>query len=164
LPRVLDPSTPDHRILSTCLNLEAPVLVTKDASLRIKGAQLGVEVQDYRGDTVPVEELHTGIVHHDTDVDTIDQLFEVGKLAVDVEALTNEFVVLRAGRSRSALARVVEAGDQTVIERVSTHVRAFGVEPKNLPQTVALHHLLDPDIPAVSMMGTAGSGKTFLAL
>src|SRR5690606_39013512 len=73
LPRVLDPSTPDHRILSTCLNLEAPVLVTKDASLRIKGAQLGVEVQDYRGDTVPVEELHTGIVHHDTDVDTIDQ-------------------------------------------------------------------------------------------
>jgi PhoH-like ATPase len=45
-----------------------------------------------------------------------------------------------------------------------THVRAFGVEPKNVAQTVALHQLLDPDIPAVSLMGMAGTGKTFLAL
>ena len=43
LPEVLDPKTPDHRILATCLNLRdaghQSVLVTKDASLRIKGAQ-----------------------------------------------------------------------------------------------------------------------------
>ena len=35
LPSVLDPGTPDHRILSTCLNLQestGAVLVTKDAS------------------------------------------------------------------------------------------------------------------------------------
>lgn len=42
LPGVLDPSTPDHRILSTCLNIHDggrdAVLVTKDAALRIKGA------------------------------------------------------------------------------------------------------------------------------
>lgn len=57
LPKVLEPSTADHRILATCLNLVddgcTTVLVTKDASLRIKGAQLGVEVEDYRADTVP---------------------------------------------------------------------------------------------------------------
>lgn len=164
LPRVLDPTTSDHRILATCLNMDTPVLVTKDASLRIKGAQLGVEVQDYRGDTVEVDQLHSGVVEHPTDVDTIDRLFAEGKIAVDVDAVVNEFVVLRSGRSRSGLARVVETEPETVVERVPTHVRAFGIEPKNLAQTVALHHLLDPDIPAVSMMGTAGSGKTFLAL
>lgn len=164
LPKVLDPTTPDHRILATCFNLESPVLITKDASLRIKAAQLGVETQDYRADTAQVEELHSGVVEHQTDTATIDELFESGKIALDVDALVNEFVVLRAGRSRSGLARVIEAGDQVVVERVPTHVRAFGVEPKNLPQTVALHHLLDPDIGAVSMMGNAGSGKTFLAL
>jgi PhoH-like ATPase len=41
LPTVLDPLSPDHRILATCLNLHErtpAVLVTKDASLRIKGA------------------------------------------------------------------------------------------------------------------------------
>jgi PhoH-like ATPase len=169
LPRVLDPTTSDHRILATCLNLAEeggdPVLVTKDAALRIKGAQLGVEVQDYRADTVQVDELATGVVEVAVDGHTIDRLFEHGKLVLDgAEALTNEFVVLRAGGSRSAVARVVEAGPQVVVERVPGQPRAFGIEPKNLRQTVALHHLLDPGIPAVSMMGTAGSGKTFLAL
>ncbi len=164
LPKVLDPTTPDHRILATCFNMDSPVLVTKDASLRIKAAQLGVEVQDYRGDTVEVDALHSGVVEHDVDAATLDGLFEAGKISIEVDALVNEFVVLRAGRSRSGLARVVEAGEMSTLERVPTHVRAFGVEPKNLAQTVALHHLLDPDIPAVSMMGNAGTGKTFLAL
>src|SRR5690606_4751002 len=106
----------------------------------------------------------SGVSEHETDAETIDQLFDQGKLELDVPALVNEFVVLRAGKSRSGLARVVQTEPSTVVERVSTHVRAFGVEPKNLQQTVALHHLLDPDIAAVSMMGRAGSGKTFLAL
>ncbi|HUO45578.1 MAG TPA: PhoH family protein, partial [Acidimicrobiia bacterium] len=44
------------------------------------------------------------------------------------------------------------------------HLRVFGVEPQNLRQTVAMHLLMDPDIPAVSLMGMAGTGKTFLAL
>ena len=86
LPNVLDPHTPDHRILATCLNLheKSPaVLVTKDASLRIKGAQLGVPVQDYRGDTVPVEQVQSGLVEHPTDGETIDRLFEEGKIALD---------------------------------------------------------------------------------
>lgn len=168
LPAVLDPTTPDHRILATCLNLPDhlnPVLVTKDAALRIKGAQLGVPVQDYRADTVPVSQLHSGVVEHRTDGATIDRLFEEGKIELSgVEALVNQFVLLREGTSRSALARVIQSEPTLVIERVSTHVKAFGVEPKNLRQTVALHQLLDPDIPAVSMMGMAGTGKTFLAL
>ncbi len=168
LPAVLDPSTPDHRILATCLNIPQslqPVLVTKDAALRIKGAQLGVPVQDYRADTVPVEQLHSGVVEHRTDGATIDRLFEEGKIELSgAEALVNQFVLLREGASRSALARVIQSEPTVVIERVPTHVKAFGVEPKNLRQTVALHQLLDPDIPAVSMMGMAGTGKTFLAL
>lgn len=168
LPSVLDPTTSDHRILSTCLNLaEATyaVLVTKDASLRIKGAQLGVPVQDYRADTVEVDRLHTGMLEHRVSGETIDRLFDEGKLEIEgVTAPVNEFVVLKAGASRSALARVIEAEPRVIVERMPTHVRAFGVEPKNVRQTVALHQLLDPDIPAVSLMGMAGTGKTFLSL
>jgi PhoH-like ATPase len=168
LPAALDPQTPDHRILATCLNLleKTPaVLVTKDAALRIKGAQLGVAVQDYRADTVPVDQLHSGLVEHATDGDVIDRLFDQGKIEVPgVEAEVNQFLILKAGTSRSALARVIQSDPSVIVERVPTHVRAFGVEPKNVRQTVALHQLLDPDIPAVSVMGMAGTGKTFLAL
>jgi PhoH-like ATPase len=168
LPVALDPHTPDHRILATCLNLEetGPIaLVTKDAALRIKSAQLGVTVQDYRADTVPVEQLHSGLVEHRCDPETIDRLYDEGKIALDgVEAMVNQFVVLKSGTSKSALARVVQSEPVLIVERVATHVRAFGVDPKNVRQTVALHQLLDPDIPAVSVMGMAGTGKTFLSL
>ncbi|MDX1468924.1 MAG: PIN domain-containing protein, partial [Acidimicrobiia bacterium] len=168
LPVALDPSTPDHRILATCLNLEdgdEAVLVTKDAALRIKGAQLGVAVQDYRGDTVPVEQIHSGLLEQYTDDETIDRLYDAGKLEIgSTEAAVNEFLVLKSGASKSALARVIQTSPTTVVERMPTHVRAFGVEPKNVRQTVALHQLLDPDIPAVSLMGMAGTGKTFLSL
>ena len=167
-PAALDPHTSDHRILATCLNLDETdnaVLVTKDAALRIKGAQLGVAVQDYRADTVSVEQLHSGLVEYRTDGATIDRLFDEGKLEVEgLDASVNEFVIMRSGASRSALARVIQTEPNVVVERMPTHVRAFGVDPKNVRQTVALHQLLDPDIPAVSLMGMAGSGKTFLSL
>jgi PhoH-like ATPase len=168
LPTILDPTTSDHRILSTCLNLAEQtdsVLVTKDASLRIKGAQLGVPVQDYRADTVEVDHLHSGMLEHRVSAQTIDTLYDEGKLEIEgITAPVNEFVVLKSGSSKSALARVVQAEPIVIVERMPTRVRAFGVEPKNVRQTVAMHQLLDPDIPAVSLMGMAGTGKTFLSL
>lgn len=168
LPVALDPNTPDHRILATCLNLadsDPAVLVTKDAALRIKGAQLGVPVQDYRADTVSVEQVHSGLTELSVDRETIDRLFDEGKIELEaVEAEVNQFLVLKSGSSTSALARVIQSEPVVAVERVPAHVRAFGVEPKNVRQTVALHQLLDPDIPAVSLMGMAGTGKTFLAL
>ncbi|GIU91163.1 MAG: putative PhoH-like protein PhoH2 [Acidimicrobiia bacterium] len=169
LPPVFRPDTADHRILATCLSLAdggiRPILVTKDASLRIKGAQLGVDTEDYRADTVTRSEPVSGVVEVDTSDRVIDSLYEEGKIPLEgLRAAINDVVVLRSGPSRSALARVIETDPEPTVERLPNQVRAFGVEPKNLRQTVALHHLLDPTVTAVSLMGTAGSGKTFLAL
>src|SRR5690606_32224900 len=115
--------------------------------------------------TTSTHQVRQGVVEHQVDSDTIHRLFEERKITFEgVESVVNECVVRRSGISRSALARVLQTTPETVVERVPTHVRAFGVEPKNLAQTVALHQLLDPSIPAVSPMGMAGTGKTFLAL
>jgi PhoH-like ATPase len=169
LPGVLDPSTSDHRILATCLNLVDSglntVLVTKDASLRIKGAQLGVEVEDYRADTVPVDESYSGVAQIDVDAATIDQLYSTGKAVIgSQELLTNQYVILHAMGSQSAVGKVIDTIGGATIVRVSGSRQAFGVESKNVRQAFALDLLLDPDITAVSMMGVAGTGKTFLAL
>ena len=169
LPAVLDPTTSDHRILASCLNLaddgSAPVLVTKDTALRIKGAQLGLVVQDYRGDTVPVAELHDGVLEVGVESSVIDRLFETDKVTLPgVESVVNEFVVLRSGTSQSGLGRVVQSEPDCVITRVRGSQHSFGMEAKNLRQAFALDLLLDPDVPAVSLMGMAGAGKTFLAL
>jgi PhoH-like ATPase len=168
LPKILDSAKPDNRILATCLNLtdagDATVLVTKDTALRIKGAQLGVGVEDYRADTAQVSELYSGVVEVETDAATIDRLFLEGKIALpEVDALVNQFVVLRNGPSQSAMGRVIGT-DPVVIDRVTAGRQVFGTEPKNLRQVFAIDLLTDPDVPAVSLMGMAGAGKTFLAL
>jgi PhoH-like ATPase len=170
LPEVFDPSTPDHRILSTCLELRdagsAAVLVTKDAALRIKGAQLGLEVQDYLADTVAVDESYSGVVDITCDADTVDRLYSEGKVTLDGhdDLIVNQFVVLRGPGSQSALGQVIDLDNGPVAVRVPGNRRVFGVESKNVRQAFAMELLLNPSIPAVSIMGPPGTGKTFLAL
>ncbi|MDJ0790923.1 MAG: PhoH family protein [Acidimicrobiia bacterium] len=169
LPEVLDPSTPDHRILSTCLNLrdegQESVLVTKDAALRIKGAQLDVAVEDYRGDTVQVDESYSGVVEVEVDPDVIEDLYDSGKAVVpEHEGIINQYLILKGPGSASALARTAEEGPDPVAVRVSGSRHMFGVETKNLRQAFATDLLLDPAVTAVSLMGMAGTGKTFLSL
>ncbi len=169
LPIALNPATPDHRILATCLNLidggDKTVLVTKDASLRIKGAQLSVEVEDYRADTVPVDESYSGVAEIDVEATLIDQLYAEGKASLpNRDLFVNQYVILKAMGSQSAVGRVIDTVGGTTIVRVPGSRQAFGIESKNVRQAFALDMLMDPEVTAVSMMGVAGTGKTFLAL
>ena len=169
LPTVLDPSTPDHRILATCLNLfdsgSDTVLVTKDAALRIKGAQLGIDVEDYRGDVVQVDESYNGVAEVEVDADVVDEIYSSGKAEIPFhEGIINQYLILKGPGSASALARVAEDGPDPVAVRVPGSRHMFGVETKNVRQAFAADLLMDPDISAVSLMGMAGTGKTFLSL
>lgn len=168
LPDVLDPRTPDHRILSACMEIAdagaEAVLVTRDAALRIKAAQLGVDVQDYRADTVAVDESYSGVVDVEADQRVVDTLYADGKVEIHgLEALTNQFVVLHSG-SQSAVGQVAGVSPHPTVVRVAGHRRIFGIDSKNVRQAFALELLMNPDIPAVSVMGPPGTGKTFLAL
>jgi PhoH-like ATPase len=170
LPRYLDPDKPDHRILAVALALRG-TLVTKDGALRIKGSQLGVEVEDYRADTVQVDEHYTGIAEIDVAAEVLDVLHRDGKAQLiagttEEELALNQCVVLKAGRSSSGLGRVVGIDPEgaALVQRVCGTPRAFGVSPRDVRQTFALDLLTDPSVPCVSLMGMAGTGKTFLAL
>jgi PhoH-like ATPase len=160
LPPFLDPGRADHRILATAIGTGG-VLVTKDAALRLKAAQLGAETQDYRGDTVAVGAPYLGVREVDLDPADLDELHRSGTVALDTDdLLTNECVVIRGG----GLGRVMGGGDDPHIVRVNGHRGAFGIHPRDARQTLALDLLLDPEVSCVSLMGMAGTGKTFLAL
>jgi PhoH-like ATPase len=58
----------------------------------------------------------------------------------------------------------LEDDGSVLVRRVGTPRDVFGVEPRDVRQTFALDLLLDPAVPCVSLMGLAGTGKTFLAL
>ena len=176
LPPYLDPQKADHRILAVSIGL-AGTLVTKDAALRIKGSQLGVRVEDYRGDTARHEEHATGVRELEVDPELLDALHrdgkarlcaetaELGGLEADAALWPNACLVLRAGPSSSGLGRVIELEDgAAVVHRVPGHRQVFGMAPRDVRQTFAVDLLLDPQVPCVSLMGMAGTGKTFLAL
>ena len=74
----------------------------------------------------------------------------------------NEFVIAREG-SKEHVFRF--DGIDGVLRPVPRDfARSAGITPRNLEQRMALSLLMDPDIQLVSMVGKAGTGKTFLAL
>jgi PhoH-like ATPase len=164
---------PDHRILDVALALHSDqpqrrvVLVTKDTNLRLKAKSLGITAQDYTTDKVEsFDRLYTGRrTLTGLSGELLAQLHENGTLPASAvpgldAPIPNENFLLRNGTT-SAIA-TYRASDQ-LLHKVS-HVTAYGVRPRNAEQTFALRALLDDDVPLVTLIGKAGTGKTLLAL
>ena len=166
--------TPDHRILRTTLALQqeqAPrpvILVSKDTNLRMKAKSLGLRAQDYTSDKVQgFDKLYTGKrTVEGVDSLVIDHLYANGgvlpaaELPLPEPPLANENFVLRNG-SKSALATFRRA-DSSFVRVERQH--CYGIAPRNSEQSFALKALTDDDIKLVTLSGTAGTGKTLLAL
>ncbi len=162
----------DNLILSVALLLQgqAPspvVLITKDTNLRLKADALGLHVQDYEADKVNIDELYTGITEFEVPGNLLREFRSGGSVSWDgSELLPNQYVILR------------DAGDgaQYVygkFDHVTGSIRGlahaakdtvWGIYPRNLEQSFALDLLLDDDVKLVTLVGSAGTGKTLLAI
>ncbi len=84
---------------------------------------------------------------------------------LEIPVFTNQFLLLRdqTDESHTGLARLL--GDTGHLIPIAGPRRPiFGVMARNVQQTMALDILLDDEIKLVTMIGSAGSGKTLLAL
>ncbi len=169
--------TPDHRILSSALEIQrnaadkdSVVLVSKDVNLRMKAKALDLRAEDYTTDRITsVEELYSGKgMIDDFDDRALSRLFEVPfQIAVpklpkqeQQNLCANKYYILRNAK-RSALARIDKEKENFFrIDKVP----AYGIKPRNAEQTFAIDALINPEIPLVSITGKAGTGKTLLAL
>jgi len=144
------------------------ILVTKDTNLRMKAKSLGLRAQDYTTDKVQAfEGLYTGKrVVEGIDAEIIDRFYARGggvpaeDLPLQPAPRANENFVFRNG-SKSALATFRQA-DRT-FQRIEKQV-CYGITPRNAEQSFALRALTDDAIKLVTLAGTAGTGKTLLAL
>jgi PhoH-like ATPase len=166
--------TPDHRILDTALALRrrlAPrpvILVSKDTNLRMKAKALGLPAQDYSSDKVEsFDKLYKGKrVVDGIDSELIGRFYANGgslpaaELPCVERPRANENFVLRNG-SKSALASYRHS-DATFVRVEKQH--CYGISPRNAEQSFALRALTDDSIKLVTLTGTAGTGKTLLAL
>jgi len=82
-----------------------------------------------------------------------------------VELHANQYVILNdpADPSHTGLARRL-AETHHLIPITAPRKPVFGILPRNVQQTMALDLLLDDDVKLITLLGTAGTGKTLLAL
>lgn len=166
-------STPDNHIIRCAIKLQRQgkrvIFVTKDIAARIKADAMGVPTEDFENEKVDFDELYTGYREVDASNATIDAIFHgEGVTAGDslgTSLFANEFVLLKnlENPTHTALARADGTGERL---RPVKPMRkpVFGVLPRNLQQTMALELLLDDKVKLVSLIGSAGTGKTLLAL
>jgi PhoH-like ATPase len=173
----LDPAKNDNRILAASLGQAVhgrTIVVSNDAALRIKAAQLGLEAMEHhrlRGrNGFERFERPVGWSTIEVAASTVDLVYSSpnGLGLHEVEGsegdrlraeLTDRYAVLRAG-SQSVLVRN-DDGELSALQRVP---EPWGLRPRSKEQQFALDLLLDPEIRVVALDGMAGTGKTILAL
>lgn len=184
---------PDNRLLAeTCRLVEehpdaSVILITKDINLRVKAAALGVPVEDYLTDrayddsdamlsgarvysqagqdgsalweSLQIEakvERHEGKVLYQLNGE-IPDTWHLGMLISDSDnGATFEAVVRDMGPRHACL--------QMITNYRHGGNNVWGVHAHDSRQNFALNLLMDDSIDLVTMAGSAGTGKTFMAL
>ena len=139
------------------------VFVSKDINARVKALALGIKAEDYRTDKIDVSSIYSGHTTLSVTAEAVDRLHETGELpSAGFEVLLeNQCALLTASTSRSALA--IKKGGR--LKRIDHSATAFwGIKARNKEQQFGVELLTDNTIPAVSLIGQAGTGKTLLAL
>lgn len=164
----------DGLILRSALALEESqeslkvVIVSKDVNLRLLSEFAGIEAQDYEKDRVSHDDLFLGFRH--VEPNQVDLLHKVWiptetlhpeALGVE-ELLPNEYLVGEDDTGTHLVRFDAETHSLQGVERDFT--RRLGVTPRNLEQWIALDLLMNPDVHLITLVGRAGTGKTFLAL
>ena len=177
---------PDNQILASIMalrdeNAGVPVvLVSKDINLRIKAHIVGVPAEDYENDRAldDFSLLYTGATElpddfwqrHEKDLRSWNErshsFYEV-KMGTDEEWFPNQYLYL-PGEDEVELRVMKINGDKAVLQIVDDYRghahQVWGIGARNREQNFALNALMDPDIDFVTLLGTAGTGKTLLAL
>ncbi|MBD8050863.1 PhoH family protein [Limnohabitans radicicola] len=188
LPLALPPGKADNQILGVVRALEQMhkprevVLVSKDINMRVKARALGLQAEDYQNDKTLEDGdlLFSGAlalpsdfwIKHGKTVESWQQgphtFYRISGPIVPT-LLINQFVYFEAPGEPSLYARVTEIRGKTAVLRTLkdfNHQKnaVWGVVTRNREQNFAMNLLTDPDIDFVTLAGTAGTGKTLMAL
>ncbi len=162
----------DMRILALAWELSRshpPVqFITKDTNLRLKADAVGVYAEDYVERSIVPDPEWLGWREAAVPREVLDRLFSdkslpVADLGID-DPGPNVGLLLRdlGDPQHTALARRRPA--QPVVAPIALPKSVSGIKPRNVEQKFALDLLLDREVPLVTLVGKAGTGKTLLAL
>lgn len=171
----------DNAIINAAISLKnkfpnRPVtIITKDTGLRVRANAWGCHAENYQVDLID-QHMYTGIINiavdNEKDWTLLWQSEEVEKtsLSADLQKLLidvcpNEFVVFTYGDSKCPTYH--KNGTFRILKEKSNKegkTAYSGITSKNLEQKCALELLSDNEVPLVTLVGAAGTGKSFLAI
>ena len=168
-----DEKTHDAKILYTVNDVKNSkfffnddvTLLTKSVALRVKAKSMGFLCDDY-DDVGLVEEIN-GWRYFEVTEEELQTLSsgreEIVHLDGHEDVAKNEYVACTIGGKLCSglIFRHISDGDFVVVD-YKPHL--CGIVPKNIEQIMLANSLLNPDIPFVTTIGSAGSGKTLLAI
>ncbi|MCU7936736.1 MAG: PhoH family protein [Candidatus Thiodiazotropha sp. (ex Dulcina madagascariensis)] len=186
LSSILPGNTPDNTILAIALSLQSEhpekrvILISKDINLRIKAAVVGIRAEDYSNDKVleDVNLLYSGIDSlsegfWERHTKALESWQEEGRTFYRVAGpdtqswYPSQCLYLPGDEGFQAIVRE-KRENSAVIELVEDYTNpkhaVWGITARNQEQNFALNLLLDPNLDFVSLLGTAGTGKTLLTL
>ncbi|MGH8076720.1 MAG: PhoH family protein, partial [Lysobacter sp.] len=177
---------PDNAILGAILALQEAepgvpvVFVSKDINLRIKAAIAGIVSEDYENDRAldDFSLLYTGATALPEDFwqrhgKELRSWTEKGRTYYEIahseddDWYPNQFLYLPG--DEEAELKVAKVTDTKITLQIVDDFRhsqhaVWGINARNREQNFALNALMDPEIDFVTLLGTAGTGKTLLAL
>lgn len=189
-PHAIAEDTKDNRIIAVAWELHdkgnRTVFVSKDLNARIKSDAMGIPTEDFQNQKIDADRLYTGYVTVSVEGNLIDQLYDERMLplepiedaisaqhdnddptlpALPEEIQPNAFVLLKDERdeNHTGLARRL-ADTEHLIPITPPRKPIFGLLARNVQQTMALDLLMDDEIQMITLLGSAGTGKTLLAL
>ena len=188
LPTSLPQGKADNQILGVVEALRkeyAPrevVLVSKDINMRVKARALGLATDDYQNDKTLEDGdlLYSGVLalpndfwtHQSKTIESLQQgshtFYRITGPIVP-SLMINQFVFFEAPGEPPLYARVTEIRAKTAVLKTLkdfNHLKnaVWGVTTRNREQNFAMNLLMDPEVDFVTLAGTAGSGKTLMAL
>ena len=182
LPIGLSHKSSDHLILAGALAVKEfdpkrkCVVVSQDINMRVVADALGLISEDYQSAQVvdSRDVIYEGFTKYLIDDHMIDEfydkqpvwLYEEDAAEQNLVLYPNEFVMLVSveNEKKTAIGRFIDWNNPLKHLRKQGDDFSWGVSPKNKEQKCGLDLLLDNDIPLVSLIGRAGSGKTLMAI
>lgn len=138
--------------------------VSKDLNARIKANVFGIQTEDYTNESVPEKEIFHGFQTILVPSIELKRENTAALESLESKLLINEFALMQSQHNEYNYAIARYLGPKNGFRFIEKEPTNWPIKPKNFQQAMALDLLLDPSIQFVSLIGPAGTGKTFLAL
>jgi len=160
----------DNAILQTVKDLAAQgnhvTLVTKDINVRVKADALGLEAEDYTKGIVSYDVFYKGWTRLSVPANDLRSLNvkRLPELTKHLQLWPNQFIIVESDSNpyNVRLFRHLASGQH--FQEVEDHSIMNSFKAKNIQQLMALDLLMDDRVKLVTLLGPAGTGKTFLTL